>query len=165
MDDADNNNYQGPQERGQGRPRLPNLSLMLNSHDRSSWKVKKILTRSDVNDLYRLMLKKTMVQEHILNKWNEGSRRAVIAVETEQGQTVEVWDANTDTTHGLVFKRWRSSGSFVFTHNWKTEFVNRRDLREGDEIGLRWDSEHSRFEFCVLSWAWVSVFHWSEKEK
>ncbi|KAH7862198.1 hypothetical protein Vadar_001344 [Vaccinium darrowii] len=141
---------QGPQERRQRRPGPPILSLVLNSHDSNHWKVKKTLTKSDVNDLCRLMLKTTTVQEHILNKWDEEWRRAVM--ETEQGVRVNVLDLNTDTTHQLVLKRWQSSGSFVFTNNWMAQFVRRRELKEGDEIGFYWDSKHSSFEFCVLSW-------------
>lgn len=30
-------------------------------------------------------------------------------------------------------------------------FVKRRNLVEGDEIGLYWDTYHSRFNFNVLS--------------
>ncbi|KAI8546332.1 hypothetical protein RHMOL_Rhmol07G0108500 [Rhododendron molle] len=115
------------------------------------WSIKKTLTKSDVNNLCRLMLTKTAVQEHILGKWDEERRR--VFMETEQGVRVNVWDADSATVHQVAFKRWKSSGSFVFTNNWVTQFVKRRGLKEGDKIGLRWDSEESRFCFCVLSWA------------
>ncbi|KAF7138553.1 hypothetical protein RHSIM_Rhsim07G0090600 [Rhododendron simsii] len=112
------------------------------------WSIKKTLTKSDVNDLCRLMLKTTAVQEHILGKWDEERRRAVM--ETEQGVRADVRDADTGTVHQVAFKRWKSSGSFVFTNNWVTQFVKRRGLKEGDKIGLRWDLQESRFCFCVL---------------
>lgn len=115
------------------------------------WNIKKTLTSSDVNNLCRLMLKTTVVHEHILSKWGAAQRTAVM--ETEHGLRVSVLDINTDSVHELVFKKWRSSGSFVFTNNWVTQFVRRRGLKEGDEIGLIWDLEQSMFLFCVLSLA------------
>ncbi|XP_058222916.1 B3 domain-containing protein At2g33720-like [Rhododendron vialii] len=128
------------------------------------WSIKKTLTKSDVNDvgvlkdyklliltndLCRLMLKKNAVQVHILGKWDEERRRAVM--ETIQGVRADVRDADTGTVHQVSFKRWKSSGSFVFTKNWVTQFVKRRGLKEGDKIGLRCDSQESRFCFCVGS--------------
>ncbi|KAF7137214.1 hypothetical protein RHSIM_Rhsim07G0090700 [Rhododendron simsii] len=131
-------------------PRLV-LSLVLMTPGSYDWNIKKTLTSSDVNDLCRLMLKTTVVQEHILSKWGKAQRTAVM--ETEHGLRVSVLDINTDTVHELVFKKWRSSGSFVFTNNWVTQFVRRRGLKAGDKIGLNWDSERSMFLFCVLSLA------------
>jgi len=46
---------------------------------------------------------------------------------------------NTETMHQLVFKRWRTPKSNVFTHGWTELFVKRRNLVEGDEIELYWD--------------------------
>lgn len=74
-------------------------------------------------------------------------------METERGVKVNVLDINTDTTHTLVFKMCRPSGSFVFTSNWVSQFVKRRGLKEGDVVGFRWDSGRSSFLFCVLSLA------------
>lgn len=113
------------------------------------WSIKKTLTKSDVNDLCRLMLKSAEVQKHVLSKWKEEQGRAFM--KTEQGVRVDVLDVDTETVHQVVFKRWKSSGSFVFTNNWVAKFVKRRALKQGDKIGLRWDSECSRFCFCVLS--------------
>lgn len=136
-------------ERRFGRP-VPVLEPTVLAYN-DPWSIKKTLTKSDVNDLCRLMLKTTAIQEHILGNWDEERRRAFI--ETEQGVRADVWDADTATVHQVAFKRWKSSGSFVFTNNWVTQFVKRRGLKEGDKIGLRWDSQESRFCFCVLPWA------------
>lgn len=147
--------HQEPQEKKSTTARRPGpplvLSPVLMTPGSYDWNIKKTLTSSDVNDLCRLMLKKTAVQEHILSKWGAAQRTAVM--ETEHGLSVSVLDINTDTVHELVFKKWRSSGSFVFTNNWVTQFVRRRGLKEGDKIGLHWDSEQSMFLFCVLSLA------------
>ncbi|KAG6787788.1 hypothetical protein POTOM_003833 [Populus tomentosa] len=56
-----------------------------------------------------------------------------------------------EASSGLVFKRWRASKSNVFNNGWTELFVKRRNLVEGDETGLYWDSDHSRFHFSVLS--------------
>ncbi|KAI8546330.1 hypothetical protein RHMOL_Rhmol07G0108300 [Rhododendron molle] len=122
--------HQEPQEK-KGIARRPGpplvLSLVLMTPGSYDWNIKKTLKSSDVNDLCRLMLKKTAVHEHILSKWGAAQRTAVM--ETEHGMRVSVLDINTDTVHELVFKKWRSSGSFVFTNNWVTQFVKRRGLK------------------------------------
>ncbi|XP_052171677.1 putative B3 domain-containing protein At1g78640 [Diospyros lotus] len=113
------------------------------------WRIKKVLQESDVNNLCRLMLSKRLVENHILPLWEvEGA--AMVEIE-EGGRRVTIWDMDTDSTHELVFKRWRLNRSYVFTDNWMVKFVRRRGLRRGDEIGLFWDIARLRFCFRVLA--------------
>ncbi|KAL3599579.1 hypothetical protein D5086_007497 [Populus alba] len=65
--------------------------------------------------------------------------------------TVRVWDLDTESMHQLVFKRWSTSKSYIFNDGWTKHFVKRRNLVEGDEIGLYWDNDQSRLQFSVLS--------------
>ena len=52
--------------------------------------------------------------------------------------------------HSLVFKRWVPSRSYVFIGNWIKDFVARRGLRKGDEIGFQWNPFKNGFDFSVL---------------
>ncbi|XP_028061889.1 B3 domain-containing protein At2g33720-like [Camellia sinensis] len=113
------------------------------------WKIKKTLTSSDVNEhLCRLLLPAEGVDKHITAVW-DGER--VEQVEDMVGERVVVWDYDTGSEYELVFKRWRTSKSLVLVDNWVTWFVRRRELRDGDEIGLFWDASNSRFGFRVLA--------------
>ncbi|KAK4441336.1 B3 domain-containing protein [Sesamum alatum] len=107
------------------------------------WKIKKMLTRSDVNGSSRLLLGKVLVQEHILPHVRGNPYEG-------EGVEVKVWDVDTASEHILVLKFWTSSKSYVFKKNWTSDFVERRALEEKDEIGLRWDDENSRMEFTLL---------------
>ncbi|KAJ6738792.1 TRANSCRIPTION FACTOR B3-DOMAIN FAMILY-RELATED [Salix koriyanagi] len=71
--------------------------------------------------------------------------------ETNRGLKVRVWDVNTGSMHRLVFKRWSTSRSYIFNDGWTKDFVKRRNLAEGDEIGIYWDKDQCRFTFSVLS--------------
>ncbi|KAK4429891.1 hypothetical protein Salat_1289800 [Sesamum alatum] len=106
------------------------------------WKMKKVLTLSDVDGSSKLLLAKVLVQKHILPH---------VMCNPEEGEGVEinVWDVDTASEHMLVLKFWTSSKCFVFVKNWANDFV-RRDLEEKDQIGLRWDDENSCLEFTLL---------------
>ncbi|KAL0370279.1 UNVERIFIED_CONTAM: hypothetical protein Sangu_0346000 [Sesamum angustifolium] len=105
----------------------------------------KVLTASDVGGSSRFLLNKPSAEDHILPyvMGNDG-------LGLEQGVEVVVWDVDTGSEHILVLKRWKSTGSFVLTKNWMSDFVRRRELKKNDEIGLRWADENSRLEFTVL---------------
>jgi hypothetical protein len=106
--------------------------------------MKKRIETSDIGDSCRLLLPKKWVQEHILGLWD--ARRIA------SGIPVAVWDFDTKSEHELIFKYWPSgSGSYVLNRNWTEEFVKRRSLKKGDEIGLYWDPANSRFIFSLLN--------------
>ncbi|KAK4437977.1 B3 domain-containing protein [Sesamum alatum] len=124
-------------------PPSTDLDLSIGRVDEDCWKIKKVLTRSDIDGSSRLLLGKLLVQEHILPH--------VVGNRPEgEGVEVNIRDVDTGTEHLLVLKLWRSN-SFVFMKNWKSDFVKRRKLKAKDEIGLRWDEEHSRLEFTLLN--------------
>ncbi|KAK3430401.1 hypothetical protein EUGRSUZ_E02134 [Eucalyptus grandis] len=71
-------------------------------------------------------------------------------VKSSEGANVVVWDADTRSEHRLVFAYWGLSGSYVLKGCWTKEFVQRRGLAEGDEIGIHWDPIVSKFDFSFL---------------
>ncbi|KAK8521372.1 hypothetical protein V6N13_077481 [Hibiscus sabdariffa] len=109
------------------------------------WCIKKKLFVSDVGNMARLMLPTESVESHILPHLNADQ-----AARFKEGVPVLVWDCDTNTQHGLVFKQW-NKGANVFIHNWTIEFVKRRGLKHRDEIGLYWDADNSRFNFSLLN--------------
>ncbi|XP_019056791.1 PREDICTED: putative B3 domain-containing protein At1g78640 [Tarenaya hassleriana] len=111
------------------------------------WKIKKHLVKSDVGNQCRLLLPTKTAMVHIL-PYLPAHESALL--DQGQGIYVKVFDLDTELTHRLVLKRWITR-SYVFIGNWHKEFVNSRNLREGDEIGLFWDQYTSRLIFRVLS--------------
>ncbi|GMH09825.1 hypothetical protein Nepgr_011666 [Nepenthes gracilis] len=116
--------------------------------DNSSWSIKKRLTTSDVNHLSRLLLGKEVAKAKILAHLTDNE---ACTVHTRDGLRVVIWDCDTKTSHLLVFKNIESTRSYVFIDNWRKQFVKRRELREGDEVGLSWDHFNKRLLFSVLN--------------
>ncbi|KDP45080.1 hypothetical protein JCGZ_01580 [Jatropha curcas] len=111
------------------------------------WKIKKRLKESDLGNLSRLLVPSNLVKKDVLPLL---SSDLVNGIKSKRGAPVVFWDVDTETTHNLVFKKWDSSGSYVFIGGWTTEFVQRRSLKEGDEIRIYWDVPNSRFNFSVI---------------
>lgn len=112
------------------------------------WMIRKSLTQSDLGNLARLLMKTNVIKTHVLPLMRE---EILTRVESREGAAVMVFDQDTMTEHKLVFKQWVSSRSYIFIGRWGKDFVRRRELREGDEIGLYWDPYCSRFNFRVLN--------------
>ncbi|KAK7363094.1 hypothetical protein VNO77_05223 [Canavalia gladiata] len=111
------------------------------------WKIKKKLKESDIGNLSRLLLPKELVEDLVLPVLSpEACREA----DTEKGTQVMIWDLDTQSMNYLVFKFWTSSGSYVFIDGWTKNFVNRRALKKGDEIGLQWNPYNNCFNFSIL---------------
>ncbi|XP_059442223.1 B3 domain-containing protein At2g33720-like [Corylus avellana] len=108
------------------------------------WVIKKTIQTSDVGDLARLLLAAGSVKHHILTMWDAETIEKI-----KDGLGVVVWDKDTNSEHQMEFKQWKS-GSYVLIKQWTNEFVKRRDLKRGDEVGLYWDQTNSRFNFSVL---------------
>nr|BAO96245.1 E1 protein [Lotus japonicus] len=125
------------------------VSTTLKLYD-DPWKIKKTLMASDLGILSRLMLAADLVKKQILPMLGVHQARAA---ETEQGSQVRVWDVDTESMHQLVLKRWSSSKSYVLIGKWSQDFVRRRELKKGDEIGFYWDPYNCAFNFCVLKLA------------
>ncbi|XP_061342566.1 B3 domain-containing protein At2g33720-like [Gastrolobium bilobum] len=114
------------------------LDLML--YD-DPWKIKKVLNGSDLGNMSRLLLPKDFAENLVV---------PVLDGDVERGVQVEIWDVDTASIHSLIFKKRVSSRSYVFIGNWVKDFVSRRGLKKGDEIGLHWDPYKNRFNFSVL---------------
>ncbi|XP_018728819.2 B3 domain-containing protein At2g33720-like [Eucalyptus grandis] len=111
------------------------------------YKIKKTLTKSDLGQLSRLLIPRAGVATYVLPCMDE--ERAT-RVKSSEGAEVVVWDEDTHSEHQLVFAYWASSGSYVLKGCWMKEFVQRRGLAEGDEIGIHWDPIASKFDFSLL---------------
>ncbi|KAL5813052.1 hypothetical protein ACOSQ3_028002 [Xanthoceras sorbifolium] len=138
--------HYSPREEEEERRRGVSTRLELFS---DPWRIKKRLTTSDVGHLSRVLVQTNQVDIHV----KPFMERAGLFDQVEKsGLRVSVRDVETDSVHRLVFKRWiKSSRSFIFIGNWCPEFVHRRRLKEGDEIGFLWDPYSSTFLFRVLS--------------
>ncbi|KDP45079.1 hypothetical protein JCGZ_01579 [Jatropha curcas] len=111
------------------------------------WKIKKKLNKSDLGNLSRLLISTDLVQKHILPLLSSDLLDGVVS---SCGIPVTFWDVDTETKHKLIFKKWATSRSYVFVGGWTRQFVQRRNLKEGDEVGIYWDVLNSRFNFCVI---------------
>ncbi|EEF29761.1 B3 domain-containing protein At2g33720 [Ricinus communis] len=109
--------------------------------------IKKILKESDLGSLCRLLISTALIKNHILPFL---SNDVAEEVNSNHGATVILWDIDTATEHKLTLKKWISCGSFVFNDGWTQNFVKRRNLKKGDEIGIVWDIASSRFNFTVI---------------
>ncbi|KAF8027811.1 hypothetical protein BT93_E0670 [Corymbia citriodora subsp. variegata] len=111
------------------------------------YKIKKKLMQSDLGHLSRLLIGRDLVTSHFL-RWM--SEETVRQVESGKGADVIVRDMDTGSEHRLVFVFWASSGSYVLKGGWIKEFVKRRGLAVGDDVGIYWDPSASKFHFSVL---------------
>ncbi|KAG5249885.1 B3 domain-containing protein [Salix suchowensis] len=114
---------------------------------RSSYTLEDMMEES----LVGLLVAADLVEKHILPFLNEDQTKQVI-IPTQERNGLKVWvrDIDTASMHQLVFKRWSTSKSYIFNDGWTKQFVRRRSLVEGDEIGLYWDSDLSILHFSVL---------------
>ncbi|KAM7491397.1 hypothetical protein LguiA_034318 [Lonicera macranthoides] len=113
----------------------------------------KVLTQSDVDGSSRLLLEREWVEGEVLPGMTQTRAERC---RSRDGVMFEFEDVNTNTKHPLVLKKW-ASNSFVLTTNWNRDFVNRRTLEEGDEIGLSWDAQYSKFYFSLRRKYWHHV--------
>ncbi|KAL3739259.1 hypothetical protein ACJRO7_020633 [Eucalyptus globulus] len=111
------------------------------------YKVKKRLTQSDLGHLSRLLIGRDLVKSHFLRWMDEETVRQV---ESGKGADVIVRDLDTGSEHRLVFVFWASSGSYALKGGWIKEFVKRRALEVGDEVGIYWDPSERKFHFSLL---------------
>ncbi|XP_061341630.1 B3 domain-containing protein At2g33720-like [Gastrolobium bilobum] len=98
------------------------------THVAARKKIKKVLNGSDLGNMRRLLLPKDFAENLVV---------PVLDGDVERGVQVDIWDVDTASIHSLIFKKWVSSRSYVFIGNWVKDFVSRRGLKKGDEIGLR----------------------------
>ncbi|XP_058784554.1 B3 domain-containing protein At2g33720-like [Vicia villosa] len=108
-----------------------------------SWMIKKVLTKSDLDDNCRLLLNRDLAKKWVVPVVDKAKAE-------NDGVEVEVFDVDTGFPVSLTFKIRPSNDSHVFNNTWITDFVDRRSLKKGDEIGLKWNEEKKRFDFSVL---------------
>ncbi|KAH9716132.1 B3 domain-containing protein [Citrus sinensis] len=100
------------------------------------WKINKILTSSDLRHLTRLLAQTRLADRYVMPFLDEASRDEVIVNPEGLGSACGI--------------KWATSKSYVLINHWTKDFVRRRELAAGDEIGMCWDSFYSRFNFSVL---------------
>ncbi|KAJ1389080.1 DNA-binding barrel domain superfamily [Sesbania bispinosa] len=110
------------------------------------WKIKKVLQDGDL-DKSMLLLAKDLAEDLVLSVLGADAQREV---GTGGGIQVRIWDIDTKSMYSLVFKRLVYLGSYAFIGNWIQDFVWRRGLKRGDEIGLHWDPYNKHFNFSIL---------------
>ncbi|KAL2340179.1 hypothetical protein Fmac_008119 [Flemingia macrophylla] len=113
----------------------------------SPWKIAKVLTKSDVGRLNRLLFGADLLEQFMLPVLPAHAQRDA---KTGTGTTVSVWDVDTFSMHTLVLKRWASFNTLVLIGSWNLDFVKRRSLKGGDQIGFLWDSSTQCFQFSLL---------------
>ncbi|MED6211090.1 hypothetical protein PIB30_070208 [Stylosanthes scabra] len=111
------------------------------------WKIKKKLTKSDTGKLNRILFGSDLLENLMVPMLSVEAQREA---ECGMGTPIRVWDVDTMSMHHLILKRWASFKSYVLIGNWNKEFVRRRELKEGDVVGLHWDSYRRCFNFSVL---------------
>ncbi|CAI9783144.1 unnamed protein product [Fraxinus pennsylvanica] len=120
--------------------------VQVEDEDPDHWRIKKVLKKSDVDGSSRLLIGRNRVLTHIVSFFTNDPSEFC---QNNEGLRVRVFDVNTRTEHMLTLKKWKTK-SFVLLDKWKKHFMNRRKLKENDEVGLRWDVNSSRLEFTVL---------------
>ncbi|CAI0417308.1 unnamed protein product [Linum tenue] len=117
-----------------------------------AWTIRKVLTKSDTNDCSRLLIANDLARQHVFPYLTAEAAERVESggCKAEGAADVVVWDVDTGSEHRLQFRRWNSTRGYVFNNEWTGGFVRRRELKEGDEVGLCFDGRRGRFVFSVL---------------
>ncbi|WJX10818.1 hypothetical protein P8452_01497 [Trifolium repens] len=113
-----------------------------NCHD--PWKIKKVLTKTDLGSNCNILIKRELAEDFIVPVL--GGRRVCESNDVH----VRVWDLDSNSLHSLVFTIRASNNSHVFKSTWYKDFVIRKGLKIGDEIGMFWDRDYQCFVFSVL---------------
>ncbi|OVA16752.1 hypothetical protein BVC80_1543g207 [Macleaya cordata] len=114
----------------------------------NQWEIKKVLTAVDVGILGGLVLGQEQVYNHIFRYWNRELVWNLIG--GAQQIPILIRDLDTKTEYNLYFKKSTMDDCFVISTFWNRDFVYRRDLKEGDMIGMYWHPSSSSFCFSVL---------------
>ncbi|XP_010527144.1 PREDICTED: B3 domain-containing protein At4g02870 [Tarenaya hassleriana] len=119
--------------------------------DSSPWKIKKTLTREELSTKGQCVrLQDSDVKNFILNNWSEMIvKRAEI-----DDIRITVDDLDTGSEHESSFRYYKPhpkhKGGYFLQGLWKYNFVERRSLSAGDEIGLFCDPRTKKLCFSVL---------------
>ncbi|XP_058726876.1 putative B3 domain-containing protein At1g78640 [Vicia villosa] len=91
-----------------------------------SWKIKKVLEKSDLGNNCRLLVSKELAKEFVIPYLAGGAE----AAKEKEGVEVRILDIDDNTLHSLSFKIWTSVQSYVFTKRWIREFVHQEELKK-----------------------------------
>jgi hypothetical protein len=108
------------------------------------WRIKKVLTQTDLGSNCNILIKRELANHLIVPVL--GGRQVC----ENRDVRVRVWDIDTNSFHSLVFTIRPSNNSHVFKDTWVKDFVIRRNLQIGDEIGILWDQYNQHFVFSVI---------------
>lgn len=108
----------------------------LNNKFVASTMIKIKLTAEDVGGKrYYLDLKKAAVEEHIVKLWSP----TVVKRATIDDIEVLLRDLDTSSKHNVNFRYYKHRDSYFLQGLWRKNFIKRRSLKAGDEIGIGCD--------------------------
>ncbi|PIA51034.1 hypothetical protein AQUCO_01100094v1 [Aquilegia coerulea] len=105
------------------------------------WECEKVMTASDVSHYGAVVLGREHIQRHWGLDWTALNRGTQVAV--------TIRDVETRTDHNLLLRK-TLEDVFLLHNNWLKDFVFRRNLKEGDTIGMYWNRTSSSICFSVL---------------
>ncbi|XP_009373519.2 putative B3 domain-containing protein At1g78640 [Pyrus x bretschneideri] len=138
-----NNNKNTATKEEQMKRKKRDELVIANLNFKDSWGIKKKLTARDLRHFY---MPASLMNKHILPHVDDKFTKSF---ENGQGAQITFHDGDTHTTHHLYVLK-QSDNSYVLV--WHPAFVKRRQLKEGDEIGLHWFKTNSKpvFLFSLL---------------
>ncbi|VVA95771.1 unnamed protein product [Arabis nemorensis] len=110
------------------------------------WIIKKEMKITDIR--IQLSLSKPIVESYILKYLSEDDQKNKFRQGSSE-VTVNVYDTDTHTTHKMLLRS--GMNRYCLKKSWRSDFVNRRGLKIGDEVGFFWDHSRSTLNFRVLS--------------
>ncbi|KAL5785916.1 hypothetical protein ACOSQ2_008308 [Xanthoceras sorbifolium] len=112
--------------------------------------IKITLTEADVQSgRFYLALNTKEVEEHIFKHWRE----IVIKRATIDDIKVTMEDVDTSSEHEVNFRCYKhnnNKNSYSIQGLWRRNFIERRSLRTGDQIGIYCDPFSAKLCFSVL---------------
>lgn len=114
----------------------------------NGWQMRKMITHSDVAArTHFIKLDNDDVKQYILAHWNDNKiKRATI-----DDIKMMVEDLDTKTEHEVNFRYYKPHDSYYLEGLWRKNFIDRRFLLAGDEIGLNYDPVSAKLLFRVLN--------------
>ncbi|OVA06719.1 hypothetical protein BVC80_7837g7 [Macleaya cordata] len=114
--------------------------------DEGNWKIRRVLHPHDLTR-DRILLPMWMVREFVLIHLDQ---EIVRAIDSGAGYEVTVMDVDDNTQHQLSLVK--KNGSYVLRGGaWRQNFVDRKQLKEDDVLGLNWDARLSVFTLTLLT--------------
>lgn len=113
------------------------------------WDFTRVLTKNETSTLFGALEISVDEAFNHLFKSMEGEICVMRGMRHKEQLPLAVWDMDTGTSHTVMLKRW-GEDRFYMQSGWVSEFVLRRDLREGMVIGMYWDTITKSIRFSVI---------------